>query len=243
MTWRHWLGLLGAFATLKWVMGRYGEDVGAYVVVGLLAAILLIGYLLHAHRQHMELTVAQAEPEERARLLAALPPAQAAALRFSVNSLDDLDTSAAPPAVEFSYPPASRGLTRILFWASVLCTVGLLLPILGGGPLERSTAIGLIASAGVFIVAALGYKLGHRWAGLTVRVDAEGLTETDPTGQETQLPWNQLARVTYRRWSGVVEYEGSGGQQIRVGTTLIDFAYFVQLTLIHRFRASRLGAA
>ena len=65
MTWRHWLGYLGAFAGLKWLMGRYGEEAGAYVVAGLLIALLLISYLLRAHRQHAELLVAQAEPEER----------------------------------------------------------------------------------------------------------------------------------------------------------------------------------
>ncbi len=76
-----------------------------------------------------------------------------------------------------------------------------------------------------------------------MRVVSNGLTETDAGGRLTHLPWNQLEKVTHRRWSSVLEYEGITGQRIRIGTTLIDFAHFVQLTLIHRYRASAQGAA
>jgi len=243
MTWRHWLGYLGAFAGLKWLMGRYGEEAGAYVVAGLLIALLLISYLLRAHRQHAELLVAQAEPEERAQLLGAMSPAQAAALRFRLRWFDDLDLSVAPPAVEFSYPPASLWLTTLLFWGSAICAAGLLVPILRRQAVEPSTAVGLLVAAALFIFAAFGYKLGHRWAGIRLRVDCDGLTEADPSGRKTSLPWKQLVNVNYRRWAGVLEYEGLAGQRICVGTTLINFAHFVQLTLIHRHQAPAVGAA
>jgi hypothetical protein len=243
MTWRHWLGFFGAFAALKWIMGHYGEEAGAYVVLGLLAAVMVVAYVLHAHRQHTEVAVAQAEPEERARLLADLPPGRAAALRFSMRSFEDIDPSIEPPVAEFSYLPASRGLTTVLFWTSAVCGAGLLLPLLRSQVADSGTAVALVIAAALFILAARGYQVGHRGAGVRVRVDADGLTESAAAGGTTHLPWTQLAKVTYRRWSGILEYEGTSGQRIRIGTTLIDFAHFVQLTLVHRYRASLRGGA
>jgi Bacterial PH domain len=243
MTWRYWLGFFAAFAALKWIMGRYGEDAGAYVVVALLVAVLVIAYLLHAHRQHTELTIAQAVPEERAQLLAGLAPGRAAAIRFAMRSFEDIDLSTVPPNAEFAYPPASRRLSAALFWASALCAAGLLLPILRGRVSDLAAGIGLLVTAVLFIVAALGYQRGNRWAGVKVRVDSEGLTEETPSGATTHLPWVQLANVRFRRWAGSLEYEGITGERIRVATTLIDFAHFAELTLVHRYRTSMRGAA
>jgi hypothetical protein len=243
MTWRHWLGFFAAFAALKWVMSRYGEDAGAYVVAALLVTVLVIAYLLHAHRQHTELTIEQADPEERARLLAGLAPERAAAIRFAMRSFEDIDLSAVPPTAEFSYPPASRRLSSALFWASALCAAGLLLPVLRGRVSDQAAGIGLLATAVLFIVAALGYQKGNRWAGVKVRVDSEGLTEENVSGATTHLPWVQLANVRSRRWAGTLEFEGVTGQRIHVATTLVDFAHFAELTLVHRYRTSMRGAA
>jgi hypothetical protein len=242
MTWRHWLGYLVAFAGLKWIMGHCGDAAGAYVVAGLSVVILVTAYLRHASKQHSELMILQAEPDERARLLSALPAAEAATIRIGLRSFEDIDLAAAPPPVEFSYPAASRGLTALLFWASALCAAGMLVPIVRGTVLDWIAAGILIALALVFFVAALGYQLGGRWAGIKVRVDAEGVTEMGPHGSK-QVRWTELRAVSYRRWPGALCYEGLEGQQIQVGGTLIDFAHFVELTLIHRYRASLLGAA
>lgn len=242
MTWRYWLGFLVAFAALKWVMSHYGEEAGAYLVLGLLAAVLVIGYLIHAQKQHQEAMILQADPDERGRLLAHLPPARAAEMRFAMKSFEDVDLATAPPATEFSYPPATRTLTATLFWASAACAAGLLLPIIRGKVADQTTGAVLVAAALLFLVTAVGYRIGHRWAGVKLRVDAEGLTELGERGA-THLPWTDLATVRYRRWAGAVDYESSTGQRIEVGTSLIDFAHFVQLTLIHRYRTSLPGAA
>jgi hypothetical protein len=132
VTWRHWLGYLAAFAGLKWLMGRYGDDAGAYVVAGLAVVILVTAYLRHASKQHSERMILQAEPDERARLPSALPAAEAAKIRIGMRSFDDIDLGAAPLPVEFSYPAASRRLTALLFWASAVCAAGMLVPIVRG---------------------------------------------------------------------------------------------------------------
>jgi hypothetical protein len=186
--------------------------------------------------------ILQADSAERALRLAALPPARAAEIRFATGSFEDIDLGTAPPATEFSYPAASRALTSILFWASAGCVAGSLLPIVRGRVADQTNSAILLAVALLFFLAAFGYRIGHRWAGVKLRVDSEGLTELAKPGT-THVPWADLARVKYRRWAGTIDYESSLGQRIEVGTSLIDFAHFVQLTLIHRYRASLPGTA
>jgi hypothetical protein len=242
MIWLRWAGFLAAIAGVRWVIAHRGEETAAYIVGLLFAMVLLVGYLRHAHRQHAELTVMQADPEERATLLAVMPPARAAEMRMTLASFEDIDPSIVPPVTEFTYPVASPRLTVLLFWATALCTVVMLLPILRGGISDWSSAVILLVLAAIFFVAALGYRLAHRWAGTRLRVTPEGLTELPKDGTEKHILWTEIVAVRYRRWNGALEYQAAGGEQIRVGLTLRDFAHFVQLALIHLHRRSVAGA-
>jgi len=242
MTWLRWAGFLAAIAGVRWVIAHRGEEAAAYVVGILFVAVLLGAYLRHALRQHSELTVMQADPKERATMLAAMPPARAAEIRFTLRSFEDIDPSTPPPTVEFSYPIAPRRLTAALFWASALCTAGLLLPIIRGQISEWSSAVMLLVLAAIFFVTALGYRITHRWAGTRLRVGPQSLTELSPDGTHKDLAWPEIVAVRHRRWLGSLDYESSTGETIRVGLTLVDFAHFVQLALIHLHRRSGASA-
>jgi hypothetical protein len=197
---------------------------------------------VHTHKQHAELMILQADPEERGRLLARLAPGRAAELRFAMRLFEDIDLATAPAATEFSYLPASRRLTALVFWASAFCGAGLLVPVIRGRVIDQTSAALLIGFAALFLLSAFGYKLGHQRAGVKLRVDSDGLTAVNPDGT-THIPWNKLTGVRYRRWAGVLEYTSTGDERIEVSMTLIDFAHFVQLTLIHQYRTSLRGAA
>jgi hypothetical protein len=238
MTWLRWAGFLAAIAGVRWVIAHRGEEAAAYIVGGLFVVVLLMAYLRHALRQHSELSVMQADPEERAAMLAAMPPARAAEIRLTLGSFEDIDPSIPPPMLEFTYPIAPRRLTAGLFWASALCTAGLLLPIIRGQISEWSSAVMLLVLAAIFFVTALGYRITHRWAGTRLRVGPQGLTELSPDGTQKVLAWSEIVAVRHRRWLGSLDYESSTGGTIRVGLTLIDLAHFVQLALIHLRRRS-----
>jgi Bacterial PH domain len=242
MTWLRWVGFVVAVTGIRWVIAHRGEETAAYIIAVLFVLTLLVGYLRHAHRQHAELTLMQADPQERAMLLSAMPPARAAEMRFTLRSFQDIDPSIIPAATEFTYPEASAHMTAILFWASAIFTVGMLLPILRGGLSDWSSAGMLLVLAALFFVTALGYRLTHRWAGTRLRVSPDGLTELSGDGTQRHIPWPEIVAVRYRRWLGALEYQAASGEQIRVGLSLRDFAHFAQLALIHLHRTSAASA-
>src|SRR4051794_34525936 len=176
MTWLRWAAFALALIGLRWVIAHRGEDAAAYILAPLFGVVLLAAYFRHARKQHTELTIMQAEPDERAALLAAMSPARAAEVRFTLRSFADIDLSAAPSSAEFGYPVAPRRLTAVLFWAGVICTAGLLLPIIRGQA-DWSSTLMLLIVAGIFFLMTLSYRITHRWTGTRLVVTEEALTE------------------------------------------------------------------
>ncbi len=231
-----------AALAVKWLISHRGEDTAAYVLLVAFAAVMLVAYLRHTHRQNTDLAVFEADPEERADLLARLPPGQAASLRFRMGSFEDLDLAEAPPPVEFRYPEASRSFNTALFWLAVVFAAGFTWPVARGQIDDAGSAGVMLALAALMFLSALGYRATHRWAGRSLLLDEDGMTERLADGDETRLTWSELVSVQYHRWPGVVDYRDGVGQRIRVWLTLQDFAHFVELTLVHRHRRSSQGA-
>ncbi|MFL5493650.1 MAG: hypothetical protein ACJ8DC_04610 [Gemmatimonadales bacterium] len=244
MTWRKYIGGILTIFAVKWLISHRGEHFAALVVVGALAAVLVIAYLRHVHRQQTDLTVLQAHEYERPALLSCLPPAQAASLRFTLHSFEDLDLSAPPPPAEFFYPGTSRSLSNFLFWGAAVVAGGFLSPLARGMVSDAGSAVMLLGLALLFLSSAAYYRRTYHWIEAKVRVDRQGITEVLASGQKTCVLWYEVALVRHRRWLGALDFEATDGRRIRVWLTLIDFARFAELVVIqrHRHNAGALGA-
>ena len=183
----------------------------------------------------------RATPSELAALQQGIPVEERAALQASGMPVasDPLADLESPET--FVYPPGSRSLSGVLFWACCAFSAGMFLPLVRGTLNDPGNDWVLFLLGCLFLLAALGYRRQTRFLGRQVTVDGAGLTDRSPSGAAIHISWASLQGARRLPFSRGFVFRDVSGVTIEVGPHLRGYGRF--LWRVVAFLRGRHGAS